>query len=194
MTFVNGTVEYFGINLNELLNANTVKTQNFTVTPLGALAPVGVKSANYLPRKGQIKLYLEESVAASAMPCRVTASGLQTVEGNELSLDLNVYMQEENYCPLYEVSVAGVTCLATDGKPLYSVPQSGECTVCVRVVNPTSETQNVVLSFYATENGEETEPKAQETMTLEAGESRLLRKKITAKQGQVIDVGLEKAK
>lgn len=182
-----------GINLNSLLDATTVKASNFAVTSLGASAPVGVQSVSYFPRKGQVKLYLEENISPTALPCRVISSGLKTTEGETVSLDLAVYMLKENIGRVSDVFVSELTCLSADGKPVYGIPENGSYTVCVRVVNSSATAQTATLKILAMKDGVKQEVLANESLTLQAGKSCLIQKTLTAKQGQTIDAKLEKA-
>lgn len=152
-----------------------------------------METVRYFPRKGQLRLYMEESIPAEGMPCRVTATGLADAEGAAFSLDKAVYGLTENDCTLYDASIEGVTYISASGTPVYTMPAEGSCTVSVRVVNTGSVSKNINLIFYAMENGAEANELARVPLTLPADTGILHSESLTAQAGQTIGVRLEES-
>jgi len=175
-----------------LLNASTIATDSFTVTPAGASAPVGVEGVRYYPRTGEIRLYTAESLSADSLPCRVTAEGLYDVEGNAFYLDKAVYMLTENECAVDAVSIAAVTYLREDGTPVYDVSQTAGCTTCARLVNQTAQHMEVTVVFYAMQNGVEVHEITRKTVVIPRQDTLLVSQYVPVAQGQTIGVKLSK--
>ncbi len=184
---------YFSLKSNEVLDADTLKKENFNVTTAGANVPV-VGDVTYLPANGEVRVYLTDKISEhlSLSPYLITSTNLKNIDGGAVTLSENVYLSFENECNLYDISIVNVW-YKKDGATLYKAPENGPCDLSVRVLNSSNESKTACLKICAKGSSEASRLLAEADISLASEQETT--KDFTALEffkGEMIEVYLEK--